>query len=589
MHLLLMALPLMMASCSDDNNLNDPATVPTDIIAPVVNTKADLTLDVTTDKAVYKPGETVRFTINGTLPSSAHVRYRHGAKVIADESLSSTSWTWTPPHDDYTGYLADIYTADGTNQETLYATIGVDVSSDWVRFPRYGFIASYGSDKTSEVIASEMGMLNRCHINGLQFYDWQYKQHWPLGGTPDALLDNYKDIANRDNYTSVVKDYIDQAHSLGMKAMFYDLCFGAFDDAKADGVDDRWYMFTDQNHSEKDCVRLPSGWKSDIYLVDPSNTGWQAYFADRVDDVYKALQFDGFHIDQLGKRNTLYDYYGSQLNLPNGYASFVKVMKERQPDKRLVMNAVSNYGADKILSTGCTDFMYTEMWGSEDKFIDLYNVMKANSKYSGGKLKQVYAAYMNYNHKQPKFNVPGVLLTDAVMFALGASHLELGDDHMLSSEYFPNAGVKMSDNLKKHIISYYDFLTAYQNLLRDGGTEIVSDLATSKAGIRINAWPPVLGSVTTYSKQVDNKQVVHLLNFCQANSLSWRDIDGTMPEPDAIENLTLRLYAKNVKKLWVASPDYLGGAAQELQYRQEGDYVVFTVPKLKYWTMIVAE
>ena len=82
---------------------------------------------------------------------------------------------------------------------------------------------------------------------------------------------------------------------------------------------------------------------------------------------------------------------------------------------------------------------------------------------------------------------------------------------------------------------------------------------------------------------------MHLLNFRQANSLSWRDIDGTMPEPDAIENLTLRLHAKNVKKLWVASPDYLGGAAQELQYRQEGDYVVFTVPQLKYWTMIVAE
>ena len=578
----------MMASCSD-NNLDNPTTVPTDIIAPVVNTKADLTLDITTDKAVYKPGETIRFSIDGTLPSSAHVRYRHGAKVIADEPLSATSWTWTPPHDDYTGYLADIYTTDGSNQETLYATIGVDVSSDWVRFPRYGFIASYGSDKTSEVIASEMAMLNRCHINGLQFYDWQYKQHWPLGGTPGALLDSYKDIANRDNYTSVVKDYIDQAHSLGMKAMFYDLCFGAFDDAKADGVDDRWYMFTDRNHSEKDCIQLPSGWKSDIYLVDPSNTGWQTYFADRVDDVYKALQFDGFHIDQLGKRNTIYDYYGSQINLPNGYASFVKAMKDRQPNKRLVMNAVSNYGADKILSTGCMDFMYTEMWGSEDKFVDLYNVMKANGRSSEGKLKQVYAAYMNYNHQQPKFNVPGVLLTDAVMFALGASHLELGDDHMLCSEYFPNSDVKMSEDLKKHIVSYYDFLTAYQNLLRDGGTEIVSDLATSKTDVRINSWPPVLGAVTTFSKRVDNKQVVHLLNFRQANSLSWRDIDGTMPEPDVIENLTLRLHAKNVKKLWVASPDYLGGAVQELQYRQEGDDVVFTVPQLKYWTMIVAE
>ena len=589
MYSLLMALPLMLASCSDDNNsINDPSTVPNDILAPVVSAKADFSLHIATDKAVYKPGETVCFTLAGSLPSSARVRYRHGADVIADEAVGSASWTWTVPQDDYTGYMADIYTADG-NQETLYATIGVDVSSDWTRFPRYGFIASYGSDKTSDKIASELSLLNRCHINGLQFYDWQYKHHWPLGGTPDALLDSYKDIANRDIYTSVVKDYISQAHSLGMKAMFYNLCFGVLDDAKADGVKDQWRVYTDNAHSKNDHHQLPSDWKSDIYLVDPANADWQKYLAERNADVYKSLDFDGFHIDQLGDRGTVYDYYGSQLNLPNGYASFIKAMKESRPDKSLVMNAVSNYGSEKILSTGCMDFMYTELWGGEDKFSDLHDILKANTSYSGGKLGQVYAAYMDYGHKTPEFNTPGVLLTDAVMFALGASHLELGDGHMLSSEYFPYTGVAMSEDLQKQIVAYYDFLTAYQNLLRDGGTETVGDLATSKSGVRLNSWPPALGTVTTYCKQVGGKQVVHLLNFRQANSLSWRDIDGTMPEPESIDNLTLRMRAKNVKKLWVASPDRLGGAAQQLNFRTEGDFVVFTVPQLKYWTMIVVE
>ena len=47
---------------------------------------------------------------------------------------------------------------------------------------------------------------------------------------------------------------------------------------------------------------------------------------------------------------------------------------------------------------------------------------------------------MNYNKadNRGEFNTPGVLLTDAVMFALGGSHLELGGDHMLCKEYFPN-------------------------------------------------------------------------------------------------------------------------------------------------------
>ena len=69
-----------------------------------------------------------------------------------------------------------------------------------------------------------------------------------------------------------------------------------------------------------------------------------------------------------------------------------------------------------------------------------------------------------------KFNTPGVLLTDAVIFALGGSHLELGD-HMLCREYFPSTALQMNDVLKTAMIRYYDFMTAYQNLLRDKDTE----------------------------------------------------------------------------------------------------------------------
>ena len=47
--------------------------------------------------------------------------------------------------------------------------------------------------------------------------------------------------------------------------------------------------------------------------------------------------------------------------------------------------------------------------------------------------------------------------------------------------------------------------------------------------------------------------------------------------------------AKNAAKVWVATPDVLGGAPLELNFKQEGDYVTFTVPSLKYWTMIVVE
>ena len=83
--------------------------------------------------------------------------------------------------------------------------------------------------------------------------------------------------------------------------------------------------------------------------------------------------------------------------------------------------------------------------------------------------------------------------------------------------------------------------------------------------------------------------MIHLLNFMQANSLSWRDEQGTMPEPQAISDLPLRMKASGVKRLWVASPDNLGGAPQQLNFTQDGNYINFTLPWLKYWTMIVVE
>ena len=64
MNALLIALPLLIGSCSDDNNsYNDPATVPTDIIQTVVKTTDNISIGISTDKAAYKPGETVRFTV----------------------------------------------------------------------------------------------------------------------------------------------------------------------------------------------------------------------------------------------------------------------------------------------------------------------------------------------------------------------------------------------------------------------------------------------------------------------------------------------------------------------------------------------
>ena len=570
---------LLFASCSSDDTFNISKA---SSLQPAVEITSRLTLELSTDKALYAPGQTISFSVKGNLPAGATVRYRHGADVVEEQPLSGSTWTWTAPSQDFTGYLVDIYTKNGSG-ETVYGTIAVDVSSDWNRFPRYGFVATYDKSKTQKTIDAEMALLNRYHINGVQFYDWHYAHHQPY--TPDAV---YTDIANREIDADVVRRYISAQHGYGMKSMFYNLCYGALDNAAQKGVKDQWYLYKDQRHSKKDCLNMSSDWKSDIYLTDPNNTDWQKYLAAQNKDVYEHFDFDGYHIDQVGNRGTVYDFYGNTVNLPSGFANFIKAMKQAEPGKRLVMNAVANYGQLNIANTGDVDFLYSELWGGESQFADLLSILNQNRSYRPG-AGQVYAAYMDYEcNDKSEFNTPGVLLTDAVMFAIGADHLELGD-HMLCHEYFPNSHLAMSDDLKSQLVCYYDFFTAYEDLLRVEGQQNDDDIYTTSSDVTIANWPPRLGTVTAYTKTVDDKKVVNLLNFVNANSLSWRDLKGDMPEPQQINGLTLAVKAGNVKRIWVASPDCYGGVAQELHFEKNGDRVVFTVPMLKYWSMIVIE
>lgn len=545
---------------------------------------ANLTMDITTDKSIYTPGSQITFTATGTLPANAKVKYLQGSKMIETEILRGDTWYWTAPDKDFTGYMAQVYTEDENGGETVYATVGIDVSSSWSKFPRYGFLSDFDESKTSARIASEMAFLNRCHINGVQFYDWHYKHHKPYAG-----MDTYQDIAHRTIKADVIRNYIAGIRAFGGKSMMYNLCYGAFENAAADGVNPMWGMYADTEHNNQRRLNLKKiGWASDIFLEDPGNTDWQNYIVARNTEVYNNFEFDGYHIDQVGDQGPSYDYSGNRMNVESGFRSFVKAMKKAHPDKLLVMNSVSSYGRHEITSTGDIEFCYNEMWENEADFSHFHDVIKANRESSGG-LNTVFAAYMNFNKEEKgNFNTPGVLLTDAVIFALGGSHLELGGSHMLCKEYFPNSHLDMTDELKQSIIHYYDFMTAYQNLLRDGGKE--TQISLSAEGMILNQWPPKLSTVTTYAKNIDDKQVIHLLNFNQADNLSWRDLTGTMPEPLLQRDIRMTLKDdRPVVKVWAASPDAIGGAPVELAFKQERGELTFTVPSLKYWTMIVVE
>jgi len=577
--ILLAASFVMLISCEKYSNTNNPVTYG----------DTYMNIDISTDKSTYKPGEKVQFTLKEKPSGAYKIRYSYLGKVLSEEALTSVSWSWTPPAEDFKGYMVDIYeTVNG--KEEIYQSIAVDVSSDWEKFPRYGFLSAYGNI-SSDDMENTINTLNRYHINGIQFYDWLCDHQRPLAGTVQNPANSWIDISGRTNYMSTSKQYIDLIHSKGMNALFYDLCYGALNNAATDGVLEEWYLFKDTGHSQKDEFSLASPFRSSIYLTNPSNPDWQKYLTGRVNDVYSVYDFDGYHIDQLGDRGVLYDYGGNRVMLDQTFKPFIDAVKASNPTKKLLFNAVNQYGQQNGAAVSSVDFLYTEVWEPNNTFEQLAQVILDNNKYSNNTKNTVLAAYINYakSNSGGYMNPPGVLLANAVIFAFGGAHIELGE-HYLANEYFPNSNLQMKSDLKLDLVHYYDFLVAYQNLLRDGGAFTSFTVQSLDGKILTNSWAPVQGEVSVEGKKFSNKDVIHLINFSNANSMEWRDTNGTQAEPVTITDAKIKITANSsVKNIWFASPDVNGGVAQTVDFSQAGADVTLSLPSLKYWDMIVLE
>ena len=101
----LVAAFLCMA-CSDDHRSNQENGGASGSVTEVTPVTSDLSVDLSTDKAFYKPGEKVVFTADDALPAGTKVRYRLLGEVVGEESVvNGTSWTWQPPTTDFKGYM----------------------------------------------------------------------------------------------------------------------------------------------------------------------------------------------------------------------------------------------------------------------------------------------------------------------------------------------------------------------------------------------------------------------------------------------------------------------------------------------------
>lgn len=579
-------------------------------------------LKLTTDKAMYEPGSDIELKIslkedepiieNGTYKLEVwHLNNRifeKEGKLDYSKEVPYIYETWEASTEDFKGYLISVDLYDSKKRLLDTDTVGVDVSSEWVKFPRYGYLTSFSKDTDVENIINQ---LKDFHINGIQYYDWHFLHHQPI---PEDGSMEWQDWSGRDIDGNIIKSLIKEAHDKNIVSMAYNMIYAATNNYKDYGIDDKWGLWHAEEHNQINQHKgdrftfnmgsSPSG-QSDLIFFDITNPHWQDYIINKNKAAIEEMGFDGWHGDTVGEWGKMwrYDEIGNPdlgIYVKDGYTEFLNEAKNKLGEKYLSFNPVGAQGIENVNKSN-VDVLYSEIWpwekDSEGNQYDDYNSLKIeidnSRKESEGKSLTI-PAYMEYDYANEISNVPfdmsAVLLTDAVVYASGGSRLELGDgNNMLSNEYFPKKNLYMTPEHLDKQHAYQDFIVAYENLLRDGQEDNnnlieIEDYPVSKDGSPNTIW--------SFSKSDSDYETIQFINLIDVNDNDWRANNGEKDNPRRIANIKVKYYTDDTPgSVWATSPDeaYLSKSVK-LNYEtgedENGKYITFTMPSLEFWSMV---
>ena len=546
-----------------------------------------MTVDVYPDKATYRPGETVRLDVSlaGPVQSEGHVdasitflsgevtRLTQPVRLVAGEAVT-TGLTWTPPVLAPRGYGVDLQVLDRTGTVLARASTAFDVLDRWTQAPRYGFLTDFGPGRAD--LDRTMRWLARYHVNGLQFYDWMYRHEQLL---PPA--DVFDDPLGRRLSLATVERLIDAAHARNVAAMPYTAVYAA--SVPFFRQHPGWGLL--------DAAGRPIPFGDDFLMImDPApGSRWTAHLQRQFGEVLARTAFDGIHLDQYGDPKVAYDGDGKRLDLARVLPEFIDLTKETatavRPGATVVFNCVGNWPIERVTASR-QDFAYIEVWPPYTLYRDLHALIVEAQDLSAGK-PVVLAAYID--PARPR----NARLADAVIFASGGYHIELGEPGgMLADPYFPNYG-QMSDELATILRRYYDFAVRYENVLSQRTQDTTARRAAQVAieGMDTDGGC-ACGKVCVITREGEGYETISLINLLDVTDPAWNGLQEKDVAP--VTDLRVRIYTgQPVRRIWWASPDGENPRARSLDFYlgsdRRGTFVTFTVPLLVCWDLIVLE
>lgn len=539
----------------------------------VVVTAESTAIRIVPDKGFYRPGETVKIQVSAPFGVLLDARITYladtVAEVIAVPIVNGTATVqWTPPLNAPRGYGVSVTILDEARQVVAEQSGAFDVLERWMDAPRYGFFSDFTAGRNN--YDATLDWMLRHHINGVQFYDWQYRWEDLL---PDGDL--FEDGLGRPQSMATVRRLIDLARSANIAAMPYTAIYGV--SAPYFHVHPDWGLFD----ANGDVNRLGEDL---IAIFDPTpGSPWNAHLLAEFADVLDNTLFDGIHIDQYGSPKNGYDAAGNYIDLAAVFPQFIQQAEALVDEKRgtegaVIFNLVGNWPVDTVAPVN-PDATYIEVWHPHNDYADLYRIIAKAQRLSRKPV--ILAAYI------PPKNMINWRLANAVIFASGAYHLETGEPGgMLQHPYFPEFG-QIPEAERDTYGRYYDFLVRYENVL-SLASPADRDSALSIDGVRTRGLRAI-DRVMPVIRSGDGFETFSLVNFKGIDFSTWNAPTTISPQP--LTDLALSIEASRpIKRVWMASPDSAATMeAAELPFSIANGTLSINLPQLNYWTMIVVE
>ncbi|MCL5429664.1 MAG: glycoside hydrolase family 66 protein [Chloroflexi bacterium] len=487
------------------------------------------------------------------------------------------SITFMPPDVAPRGYGVELR-LESASEEVLDSTsTAFDVLAHWTQSPRYGFLSDFPPDRLD--IEETITTLNRYHINALQFYDWMYRHEQSL-----TKEEPYIDLLNRQLSLTTVNRFIASAQERNMAAMPYTAVYGASLDFYRQHPN--WAMLKSNGE--------PFYFGEDYLVIMDIRPGspWVEHMMSEFDQILAQTAFDGIHLDQYGDPKEGFDSDGNKYSLADPLAEFINETKvhvlAQREDGAVVFNAVTNWPIESVAPAE-QDIVYIEVWPPYRWFDDLHNLIIQAQKLGHGKA-VVLAAYID-----PQ-NVHNVRLADAVIFASGGGHIELGEANaILADAYFPKYGA-VGEELSIALQRYYDFTVRYQDVIGPRTQEATPEFSgnieikvldtgevinTAANAVKNKVWPII--------RTGENFSAISLINLLGLDAADWKEPITDAPSILGAMEVRIESLDRVASQIWLASPDSDDLSMRPLQFKQKKGSLVFSIPSLNYWDLIVIE